>query len=177
VDRLLETTATGNDPVTIRDHALLSLLIHYGLRRGEVERLTLDDIDWAAEMLHVTRPKLRQPQTYPLAAPVGNAILRYLGEARPRSAQRAVFLTINAPFRPLSGSSISAMVRMRLRKQSVKLEWSSAHFFRHACAGQLLEARFTLNQIADHLGHRSINSTRIYTKIDVQGCVRWPSRI
>jgi len=168
-DRLLAATAGGNDPVTIRDHALLSLLIHYGLRRGEVERLTLDDIDWAAEMLHVTRPKLRRPRTYPRAVSVGNAILRYLREARPRCAQRAVFLTINAPFRPLSGSSISAMVRMRLRKQGVKLERSGAHCLRHACAGQLLDAGFTLVQIADHLGHRSINSSRIYTKIDVQG--------
>lgn len=60
VDQLLEATATGTDAVTIRDHALLMLLVHYGLRRGEVERLTLDDIDWAAETLHVMRPKLRR---------------------------------------------------------------------------------------------------------------------
>ena len=169
VNQLLEATATGSDPVTVRDHAILSLLIHYGLRRGEVERLTLDDIDWTAELLHVTRPKLRRPQTYPLAVPVGNAILRYLREARPRCAQRAVFLTIKAPFRPLSGASISAMVRMRLTEQGVKLGRIGAHCLRHSCAGQLMDAGFTLKQIADHLGHRSMNSTRIYTKIDMRG--------
>lgn len=169
VDQLLATTAKGDDPVTIRDHAVLLLLIHYGLRRGEVERLTLDDIDWVAETLHVMRPKLRRPQCYPLSAAVGEAILRYLREARPRCEHRTVFITVKAPFRPLSGSSISAMVRMRLRKQGVKLEWSGAHCLRHACAGQLLDAGFTLKQIADHLGHRSMNSTRIYTKIDVRG--------
>jgi site-specific recombinase XerD len=109
VNQLLEATATSNDPVTIRNHAVLSLLIHYGLRRGEVERLTLDDIDWVAEMLHVTRPKLRRPQCYPLSAPVGDAILRYLRETRPQCSHRVVFLTIKAPFRPLSGASISAM--------------------------------------------------------------------
>lgn len=64
VDRLFEATASGNDPVRIRDHAILSLLIHYGLRRGEVERLTLDDLDWVAETIRVTRPKLRRPQLY-----------------------------------------------------------------------------------------------------------------
>ena len=169
VNQLLEATATGSDPVTVRDHAILSLLIHYGLRRGEVERLALDDIDWTAELLHVTRPKLRRPQTYPLAVPVGNAILRYLREARPRCAQRAVFLTIKAPFRPLSGASISAMVRMRLTEQGVKLGRIGAHCLRHSCAGQLMDAGFTLKQIADHLGHRSMNSTRIYTKIDMRG--------
>ena len=168
VDQLLEATATGTDAVTIRDHALLMLLVHYGLRRGEVERLTLDDIDWAAETLHVMRPKLRRPQCYPLSAPVGEAILRYLRDARPRCRQRAVFLTINAPFRPLSGSSISAMVRMRLRRQGVKRDRIGAHCLRHSCAGQLLDAGFTLKQIADHLGHRSMNSTRIYTKIGLR---------
>ena len=169
VNRLLEASSAGNDIVTIRDHAILSLLIHYGLRRGEVERLRLDDIDWVAETLHVTRPKLRRPQCYPLSACVGDAILRYLREGRPRCAQRAVFLTIKAPFRPLSGASISAMVRMRLTRQGVKLGQIGAHCLRHSCAGQLLNAGFTLKQIADHLGHRSMNSTRIYTKIDVRG--------
>ena len=169
VNKLLEVSSAGNDLVTIRDHAILSLLIHYGLRRGEVERLTLDDIDWIAETLHVMRPKLRRPQSYPLWAPVGEAILRYLREARPRCAQRAVFLTIKAPYRPLSGASISAMVAMRLTQQGVKLSRVGAHCLRHACAGQLMDAGFTLKQIADHLGHRSMNSTRIYTKIDVQG--------
>jgi integrase len=148
------------------------LLIHYGLRRGEVERLTLDDVDWVAETLQVMRPKLRRPHCYPLSAPVGEAILRYLREARPRCEHRTVFITVNAPFRPLSGSSISAVVRKRLRKQGVKLEWSGAHCLRHACAGQLLDAGFTLKQIADHLGHRSMSSTRIYTKIDVHGLRR-----
>jgi site-specific recombinase XerD len=169
VNKLLEASSAGNDLVTIRDHAILSLLIHYGLRRGEVERLTLDDIDWITETLHVTRPKLRRPQCYPLSAPVGEAILRYLRQVRPRCAQRAVFLTIKAPYRPLSGASISAMVAMRLTQQGVKLSRVGAHCLRHACAGQLMDAGFTLKQIADHLGHRSMNSTRIYTKIDMQG--------
>lgn len=169
VNKLLGVSSNGNDLVTIRDHAILSLLVHYGLRRGEVERLTLDDIDWITETLHVTRPKLRRSQCYPLWAPVGEAILRYLRQARPRCAQRAVFLTIKAPYRPLSGASISAMVAMRLTQQGVKLSRVGAHCLRHACAGQLMDAGFTLKQIADHLGHRSMNSTRIYTKIDMQG--------
>lgn len=169
VRKLLENSSAGNDHVAIRDHAILSLLIYYGLRRGEVERLRLEDIDWITETLHVSRPKLRRSHCYPLSPPVGEAILRYLQHGRPRSAQRAVFLTINAPHRPLSGASIGAMVAMRLKQQSVKLDRLGAHCLRHACAGRLMDAGFTLKQIADHLGHRSINSTRIYTKIDLQG--------
>jgi len=169
VGRLLKDTASSDDPVNIRDHAILSLLIYYGLRRGEVERLTLDDLDWAAETIHVTRPKQRRAQCYPMSVPVGEAILRYLRLARPRCSHRALFLTIQAPFRPLSGPSITFMVRKRLTKQGVQLNWRGAHCLRHACASQLLDAGFTLKQIADHLGHRSMDTTRIYTKIDLHG--------
>jgi site-specific recombinase XerD len=169
VGRLLKDTASSDDPVNIRDHAILSLLIYYGLRRGEVERLTLDDLDWVAETIHVTRPKQRRAQCYPMSVPVGEAILRYLRLARPRCSHRALFLTIQAPFRPLSGPSITFMVRKRLTKQGVQLNWRGAHCLRHACASQLLDAGFTLKQIADHLGHRSMDTTRIYTKIDLHG--------
>jgi site-specific recombinase XerD len=169
VGRLLKDTASSDDPVNIRDHAILSLLIYYGLRRGEVERLTLDDLDWVAETIHVTRPKQRRAQCYPMSVPVGEAILRYLRLARPRCSHRALFLTIQAPFRPLSGPSITFMVRKRLTKQGVQLNRRGAHCLRHACASQLLDAGFTLKQIADHLGHRSMDTTRIYTKIDLHG--------
>jgi site-specific recombinase XerD len=56
-----------------------------------------------------------------------------------------------------------------LTKQGVQLNKRGAHCLRHACAGQLLDAGFTLKQIADHLGHRSMDTTRIYTKIDLRG--------
>jgi site-specific recombinase XerD len=169
IGRLLEDTACSDDPVIIRAHAILSLLIHYGLRRGEVARLTLDDLDWAAETIHVTKPKMRRAQSYPMSVPVGEAILRYLRLARPRSSHRSLFLTVQAPIRPLSGASITYLVRTLLTKQGVKLTWRGAHCLRHACAGQLLDAGFTLKQIADHLGHRSMETTRIYTKIDLRG--------
>jgi site-specific recombinase XerD len=172
IDRLLEDTASSDDPVKIRAHAILLLLIHYGLRRGEVARLTLDDLDWAAETIHVTRPKMRRAQSYPMSVPVGEAILRYLRLARPRSTHRSLFLTVQAPIRPLSGPSITYLVRTALTKQGVKLARRGAHSLRHACAGQLLDAGFTLKQIADHLGHRSMDTTRIYTKIDLRGLRR-----
>ena len=169
IGRLLEATGSSDDPVKIRAHAILSLLIHYGLRRGEVARLTLDDLDWAAETIHVTRPKMRRAQCYPMSVALGEAILRYLRLARPRSPHRSLFLTVQAPIRPLSGPSITYMVRTLLTKQGVELPWRGAHCLRHACASQLLDAGFTLKQIADHLGHRSMETTRIYTKIDLHG--------
>ena len=91
----------GDRPADIRDRALLLLLAVYGLRAGEVVGLRLEDFDWEQEMLTVPPGKRQQPRTYPLCRSVGDAVLRYLREARPRSARREVFLTLRAPFRPL----------------------------------------------------------------------------
>ncbi len=107
VDQLLATAAAGNEAFAIRDHAILLLLIHYGLRRGEVQRLTLDDLDWKAETIRIDRRKSREAPTYPLSASAGQAILRYLREARPRCDSRALFLTALPPFRPLSCDGIT----------------------------------------------------------------------
>jgi integrase/recombinase XerD len=60
VDRLLAASASGNDAVAVRNHAILLLLVHYGLRRGEVEQLTLDDLDWKADTIRFHRRKSRQ---------------------------------------------------------------------------------------------------------------------
>lgn len=168
VQRLLVSTR-GDDPADIRAHAILTLLTVYAFRRGEVAGLTLDDLDWAGERIVVSRPKQHRTQCYPLLPVVGEAIVRYLREVRPRCAHRALFLTLNAPIRPLSAPSITPLVRARLRDLGVTLSPSGAHCLRHACASHLLASGFSLKQIGDHLGHRAANSTLSYTKVDLAG--------
>jgi site-specific recombinase XerD len=163
----LLTNTHGDSPSDIRAHAILMLLAVYGLRRGEVARLQLDDLDWEGERIVVSRPKQHRIQSYPLVSTVGEAILRYLREARPRSAHRTLFLTLAAPIRPLSAFSITPIVRTRLSALGVDLPRRGAHCLRHACANHLLDSGFSLKQIGDHLGHRSANSTLGYTKIDL----------
>lgn len=168
VQRLLSDSG-GDGHVAIRNRAILMLLSLYGLRRGEVAALRLEDLDWAGERILVTRSKLRCIRSYPLLPEVGEAILRYLREARPRTADRALFLAIAAPVRPLSATSITAIAHARLSALGITLSSRGAHCLRHACAGHLLASGFTLKQIGDHLGHRSANSTLHYTKVDLSG--------
>jgi site-specific recombinase XerD len=168
VQRLLASTR-GDRPAEIRDHAILLLLAVYGLRRGEVARLTLDDLDWVGERIGVSRPKQRCMQWYPLLPAVGEAILRYLREVRLRCAHRAVFLSLSAPIRPLSAASITPMAHARLGALGVTVSPRGAHCLRHACASHLLAAGFSLKHIGDHLGHRALTSTLHYTKVDLAG--------
>jgi integrase/recombinase XerD len=164
--KLLAQTA-GDRTVDIRDRALLMLLAHYGLRAGEVRRLRLEDFDWQNERLSVTRGKTLSVQTYPLARQVGDAVLRYLKRARPRSIHREVFLTIRPPFRPLGYSAVSALASRRWHALGVLLPHYGSHTLRHACATHLLEEGLSLKEIGDHLGHRNPDTTRIYAKVNL----------
>lgn len=167
--RALIASIRGNDPVTVRDRAVILLLAVYGLRAGEVAALRLEDLDFDNELIRVTRPKSRRTQRYPLVGSVGNALLRYLQHARPRCSCRHVFLAVKAPRRALSASSISAVVRWRLRAIGAHGIPCGAHGLRHACARHLLAKGFSFKQIGDQLGHLRAASTSIYAKVDLKG--------
>jgi site-specific recombinase XerD len=167
VQRLLAMTQ-GDRPTDIRDRAILLLLAVYGLRSGELVRLRLEDFDWERELLRVTRYKTSGVQLYPLDGVVGDAVLRYLREVRPRSSCREVFLTRRAPFRPMGGG-LWRIVAVRLRHLGVVLPHHGAHALRHACATRLMARGLSLKEIGDHLGHRHPDTTRVYAKVDLAG--------
>jgi site-specific recombinase XerD len=168
VKRLLNSTRT-NRPQDIRDRAILLLLAVYGLRRGEVIRLCLEDFDWENELLHIPRHKQRRKVTYPLIRSVGDAVLRYLKEVRPRCAKREVFLAHNAPIRSMSAGRVGSMVGQRTRDLGIQAPKLGPHALRHACATHLVSQGFSFKEIGDHLGHRSPITTRVYAKVDLAG--------
>ena len=143
VQQLLRSTE-GNRPVDIRDRAILMLLAVYGLRSEEVQRLQLEDVDWNGEVINIVRPKPRRTQKFPLASTVGEAILRYLREVRLPRRSRHIFLTLRAPYGPLSRSSLWKAVSDRLRPLNVSIRHLGPHCLRHACASHLLAQGFSL---------------------------------
>jgi integrase/recombinase XerD len=165
----LTGSAAGASPRDIRDHAILMLLSIYGLRSGEVRGLRLEDLDWTGEVIRVLRPKQRRTQYYPLVASVGDAILRYLQIARPRCTSREIFVTLKAPFRPLSAGGMYHVVASRLNILGIQAEHRGPHGLRHACAAHLVEAGLSLKEIGDHLGHHGVFATRTYAKVDLIG--------
>lgn len=165
----LFTSVNGTSPVQIRSRCAILLCSVYGLRAGEVCCLRLEDIDWAEERISVRRPKQRKAQTYPLTIEVGNAILRYLKEVRPRCLHREVLLTLRRPYRPVSVGALSTMTRKLQKRLGLKLKRYGSHVLRHACATHLLAQGLTLKEVGDHLGHMSVAATRIYAKVDLVG--------
>jgi integrase/recombinase XerD len=165
VQRLL-ASCVGDRQIEIRDHAMLLLLAVYGLRSAEVRALRIEDIDWEREIICIRRSKQLKTQHYPLVHEAGAAIIRYL-RVRPKCKRREVFLTQTQPYQALTGAGLGHRVRFRIRQMGTVLPSTGAHALRHACATHLLAEGASLKEIADHLGHVSLESTQVYAKVDL----------
>jgi site-specific recombinase XerD len=151
-------TTTG-----IRDYAMLMLLARLGLRAAEVAGLSLGDMRWRAGEV-VVRGKGQREDRLPLPADVGDAVTRYLLEARPHTESRNLFLTVRAPHRPLWPTAVSQVVWRQSRRAG--LVAMRAHRLRHALATDLLDHGVRLPEIAQVLRQRDLATTAVYAKVD-----------
>lgn len=166
VRRILADTVTAR-PRDVRDRAILMLLAIYGMRRGEVASLRLDQVDWRERVLRLFRLKRRQAQVYPLLPSVAVALARYIDTVRPRTSHEQVFLRLQSPHRPMSPGGIYHVVSRRFKSLGIQGACRGPHALRHACAARLAAEGLTLKEIGDHLGHRSVSATRTYAKVDL----------
>lgn len=166
-------------PVGRRDRAILLLLARLGLRAGDVVQLRLDDIDWKEASISVSG-KSRCEARLPLTQEVGQAIVEYLQKGRPQSNSDALFLRSVAPFRAFADHcAVSMIVAQAMRRAGVACpSRGAAHVLRHSIATSMLRHGASLQDIAAVLRHRSIETTQIYSKVDVNALRRiaqpWP---
>lgn len=163
VRRILTSCDTTSDN-GVRDLAILTLLVRLGLRRCEVSRLGLDDIDWRAGTICV-HGKGNCLERLPLPADVGHYLAQYLRHARPAKARgRTVFVRHFAPYSALSATRVSTIVADAARRAGVGRV--HAHRLRHTAATQLLRAGASLPEVGQVLRHRRAQTTAIYAKVD-----------
>jgi site-specific recombinase XerD len=171
------TTPTGR-----RDFAIIQLLYTYGVRGCQVRGLKLQDIEWRQSRIRFSGYKGGKEVVEPLTHEVGDSLLDYLRHGRPDCKDAEVFLTAIAPFQPLKASTnVSTMVGERMRRAGVTGCPKGSHVFRHAFASRMLQHGRSLKTIADLLGHRQINTTFIYTKVDLETLKQlpldWPEEV
>ena len=137
------------------------------LRSREVAALTLDDIDWKRDRLHIRGRKAGHSTVYPLAPAVGESLLDYLQHGRPKMPERALFFRAYAPFTQLSGVAVSLRAKCYLRKTGIKVARPGSHTLRHTCVQRLLDSGLSLKTIGDFVGHRTPDATKIYAKVNI----------
>jgi integrase len=172
-----------SEPSGIRDYTIIQLLASYGVRGIQIRKLTLQDIDWEKNSISFSAAKGGNPVVQHLTAPVGNSLLDYIMTTRPKKPSWSeVFLTLCKPIHPLgSPALLSSIVVRRLGKAGIKLPdeaSNGSHLFRHAFATRMLKHGRQFTEIADMLGHKYLDSTFLYTKVDFQmlkqTTLEWP---
>ena len=162
-----------------RDYAMARCLADMALRCQEVADMRLESFDWRAGTVHLPRTKCRQADLMPLPDSVGQALIEYLRQGRPPCISRAMFVHHRAPV----GQGVAkTTVRGAIRRAFMRagLPWTGTHILRHTAATRMLEAGTPLKAIADVLRHRSLDTTVIYTKVDLPNlagvALPWPEQ-
>jgi site-specific recombinase XerD len=152
-----------------RDYAMLLLIATYGLRRSEVASLDIDDIQWRARVIRVPRPKIGAPLILPLTDEVATALHAYLRHRRGKAVIRRVFLLVRAPGGAIEPDVVSDAFYVWAAHADIRMPGiGGPHCIRHAVAMHLLQQDTPLKTIGDLLGHRSVESTGVYLRLQVE---------
>lgn len=170
-------------PCGRRDRAIVLCLASLGLRPGEVANLGLEDIDWRGGSVRLRERKTRHGAVVPLPREAGRAIVAYLREERPATEERRVFVKQLGAGRgrPLSSNAVSAVVVRALDRAGVQSPLAGGYVLRHTVASRLVRRGASLKEVADFLGHRSLDTTAIYAKLDLTAlqevALPWPEAV
>jgi len=160
-----------------RDHAIVVMLARLGLRAAEVAGLTLDDVDWSQGEI-VVRGKGNHTERLPLPVDVGEALVGYLYDGRPKTTCRVLFLRAQAPV-GLSAAGVGSVVRRACIR--VGLPSGGAHRLRHSAATAMLRAGWSLDEVGQVLRQRDLQTTSAYAKVDFVAlrplALPWPERV
>lgn len=164
VEKLLATSLAGrSDVLRLRDRALLEVLYGSGVRRSELIGLNLEDVDLDRRQMRVVGGKGNKDRSALLTSAAADAMRAYLGH-RPRSAEAAFFLSRNG--RRLSDSSLYKIFRMFVALSGIDPS-ATPHTMRHSFATHLYENGADLLTIKELLGHESLATTQVYTKVSL----------
>ena len=166
VQRLL-AHCTQARPTPLRVLAMVRLALDLGLRVGEIARLELADFDWRAGTVTLKRTKSRRQDVLPLPAATGQALAEYLQHERPASTLPTLFVRRVAPHdKPIGVDMVRSVIGNALR--SAGIAHSRCHSLRHTLACRLVNSGSSIKEVADVLRHRSLNTSLIYAKLDLQ---------
>lgn len=168
VTTLLETIDLGN-PCGLRDYAIILLIARLGLRSSDVANLRFSNIDWENDMIRLTQVKTGNLLELPLLEDVGEAIINYLKNARPKTDSDHVFIRQMPPYTDFKPGAVGGLVRVHLQRSGIHLEGKKkgSHTLRHSLASRLLEHEIPLPVISEILGHTNTETTMTYLRIDI----------
>ncbi|MDD4193431.1 MAG: site-specific integrase [Mangrovibacterium sp.] len=169
--RKMDASIEKTSRIGKRDYAIFLLASRLGLRASDICLLQFRNLDWDRNIINLVQWKTKKEIELPLLAVIGEAIIDYVQNGRPKSDSKTIFLTANAPYTPISVPGLSGIVSGIIYKAGIETKdrHHGAHCLRHSLATQLLKQGTTLPVISETLGHRNSQTTMIYLGVDVNG--------
>lgn len=173
--RRLMAAPSAHTPLGQRDRALLELLYGSGIRRGECLRADLSDLDLAEAVLLVRDGKGRKDRFVPVPRQAARALELYLRAARPELARWSMdpALFLSRFGRRLGPTSIGDILSRHAQAAGVR---AHPHALRHACATHLMRGGADVRHVQELLGHASLQTTALYTRVVVEDLRRMIDR-
>ena len=148
-----------------RDHAIMLLALRLGLRRSDIFKLKLSDIDWKNDSIAFTQQKTKVPVTLPLLADVGNALMEYILDFRPKAASDTVFLRHYAPYQALVSCNAIAEKYLSVFDRE-DCPQRGYHILRRTLSTGMLRNNIPRSIISASIGQVDPNSVDVYLSAD-----------
>lgn len=151
-----------------RNYAIAVLIAVYGFRAGDIKEMKLSDIDWENETIRVDQSKTKQRLVHKLTCHTGNALAEYVLKERPEGTSEKVFLKGDG-FEIKSSVTISTMIFNAFINSGININGRKhgSHSLRHSLASNMLSNGTDILEISKTLGHASVDTTRIYSKVNI----------
>jgi len=158
-----------NGLITLRDKAILFLLLYTGIRACDIAGLSFSSLDWSYDRIHIVQQKTTVPVELPLSPLVGNAIYDYITEERPDKNDKHIFLSKRTPHLPLTAGGIISLINIVMDRAQIRQnpeDRKGSHVFRHRAATSMLEKGVSIPVISHVLGHTTPDSLDTYLHAD-----------
>ena len=151
----------------LRNYTIVILISVFGFRAGDIASMNIHDIDWDKGVIRIIQSKTKKVLEHKLTSFTGNVLAEYLLKERPDSESTYVFLKSNGD--RLNPISISTMITIGFTHCGIIINGRKhgSHSLRHSLASNMLADGTGILAISKTLGHSSVDTTRIYAKVDV----------
>ncbi len=151
-----------------RDRIVLEILYDTGIRRAEMANIKTADLDLDGGYIHIRSGKGDKDRVVPLSTRVCNLVRSYQLSVRPAflKGKDTGYLILNRWGNRINANSIWAIVKRCAILADIKKNVST-HTFRHTCATHMMKHGAKVRHVQELLGHESLESTQIYTKVTI----------
>ncbi len=164
---LIESFNFKNEDCHLRNYSILSTITYTGLRASDICNLKFENIDWNLNKITIIQQKTKKEVSFPLISQIGNPLIDYITNERPKSSNNYVYLTEKGG--KLTSASITTIINRYFVNSTIdiKNKHYGAHALRHSLSTILINNEISTYNISKTLGHSDIRTLNIYSKVNL----------